>query len=107
MRINDAGQVELKLEAPWREGTTHLVMSPLEFMQRLATMVPRPPLPSRMTGSRLSVLAVSCPGWLDTVRPRNGEAVGCPAVTISVTFVPLPRAHGRGHIPSLTNGRSG
>ena len=30
--------------APWRDGTTHLVMSPLEFMQRLAALVPRPRL---------------------------------------------------------------
>jgi hypothetical protein len=39
-----AGQVELKLKTPWRDGTTHLVMSPLEFMQRLAALVPRPRL---------------------------------------------------------------
>ena len=36
------GQVELKLKTPWRDGTTHLVMSPLELMQRLAALVPRP-----------------------------------------------------------------
>ena len=29
---------------PWRDATTHLVMSPLEFMQRLAALVPRPRL---------------------------------------------------------------
>jgi hypothetical protein len=34
----------LKLKTPWRDGTTHLVMSPLEFMQRLAALVPRPRL---------------------------------------------------------------
>jgi hypothetical protein len=34
VQLNDAGQVELKLKTPWRDGTTHLVMSPLEFMQR-------------------------------------------------------------------------
>jgi hypothetical protein len=28
----------------WRDGTTHLVMSPLEFMQRQAALVPRPRL---------------------------------------------------------------
>jgi len=32
--------VELKLKTPWRDGTTHLVMSPLEFMQRLAALIP-------------------------------------------------------------------
>ncbi|MFM7120680.1 MAG: hypothetical protein ACKOZX_10645, partial [Gammaproteobacteria bacterium] len=36
VRLNAAGQVEPKLNAPWRDGTTHLLMRPLEFMQRLA-----------------------------------------------------------------------
>ena len=42
--MNSSGQVELKLKTPWRDGTTHQVMSPLEFMQRLAALVPRPRL---------------------------------------------------------------
>ena len=44
VQLNAAGQVELKLKTAWRDGTTHLVMSPLEFMQRLAALVPRPRL---------------------------------------------------------------
>jgi Putative transposase/Transposase zinc-binding domain len=44
VKINAKGQVELKLKTPWRDGTTHHVMSPLEFMQRLAASVPRPRL---------------------------------------------------------------
>ena len=44
VQLNAAGQVELKLKTPWRDGTTHLVMAPLEFMQRLAALVPRPRL---------------------------------------------------------------
>lgn len=36
--------MELRLKTPWRDGTTHLVMGPLEFMQRLAALVPRPRL---------------------------------------------------------------
>jgi hypothetical protein len=44
VQLNEAGQVELKLETPWRDGTTHRVMSPLEFMQRPAARVPRPRL---------------------------------------------------------------
>ena len=44
VQLNAAGQVELKLKTPWRDGTTHLVMSPMEFMQRLAALVPRPRL---------------------------------------------------------------
>ena len=45
VQLNAAGQVELKLKTPWRDGTTHLVMSPLEFLQRLA---------ARATEGRLS-----------------------------------------------------
>jgi len=44
VQTNAAGQVVLKLKTPWRDGTTHLVRSPLEFMQRLAGLVPRPRL---------------------------------------------------------------
>ena len=39
VQINSAGQVLLKLKTPWRDGATHLLMSALEFMQRLAALV--------------------------------------------------------------------
>jgi hypothetical protein len=42
VHLNAAGQVELKLKTTWRDGTTLLVMSPLELMQQLAALVPRP-----------------------------------------------------------------
>ena len=42
VQTNAAGQVVLKLKIAWRDGTTHLVMSPLEFKQRLAALAPRP-----------------------------------------------------------------
>jgi hypothetical protein len=41
---NSKGQVVLQLKSPYRDGTTHIVMSALEFMQRLAALVPRPRL---------------------------------------------------------------
>ena len=44
LSVNRAGQVMLKLKTPYRNGTTHIVMSPMEFMQRLAALVPRPRL---------------------------------------------------------------
>jgi hypothetical protein len=39
--------VVLELKTTWHDGTTHLVMSPLEFMQRLAAPVPATPSRSR------------------------------------------------------------
>ena len=41
LQRNRAGQVVLQLKSPYRDGTTHIVMAPLEFMQRLAALVPR------------------------------------------------------------------
>jgi hypothetical protein len=41
VKIKAKGQVQLKLKTQSRDGTTHHVMSPLEFMQRLAALVPR------------------------------------------------------------------
>ena len=34
----------LQLKSPYKDGTTHMVMSPMEFMERLAALVPRPRL---------------------------------------------------------------
>ena len=39
---NRKGQVVLRLKSAYRDGTTHIVMSAQEFMQRLAALVPRP-----------------------------------------------------------------
>jgi len=41
LRRTPAGDVVFQLKTPYREGTTHLVMTPLEFLQRLASLVPR------------------------------------------------------------------
>ncbi len=41
---NARGEVVLKLKSPYCDGTTHIVLQPQEFMQRLAALVPRPRL---------------------------------------------------------------
>jgi hypothetical protein len=38
----DDGRVRLSLRQPWRDGTTDLIFTPLEFLERLAVLVPRP-----------------------------------------------------------------
>jgi len=42
LKRNRAGQVVLQLKSRYRDRTTHFVMSPLEFLQRLAPLVSRP-----------------------------------------------------------------
>ena len=42
VQTNAAGQVVLKLKTAWRDGTTHLIMSSVEFMQGVAAQVAGP-----------------------------------------------------------------
>ena len=42
LRILDDGDVLLALERRWSDGTTHLRFSPLELLERLAVLIPRP-----------------------------------------------------------------
>ena len=42
--INREGNAVLKLKTPWRNSATHIILTPIEFMQRLVALVPRPRL---------------------------------------------------------------
>ncbi len=42
LRLRDDGRVALELKMAWRDGTRELVFEPLEFLERLAAMTPRP-----------------------------------------------------------------
>ena len=62
VQTNAAGQVVLKLKTAWRDGTTHRVMSPQEFRQRLAALVPRPrPHLNRLHGGVFAIDLEHCP----------------------------------------------
>jgi len=50
VKRDGSGDVVLQLKSAWRDGTTHIKMLPLEFMQRLAALVPRPRLLKRVFG---------------------------------------------------------
>ena len=42
VQLTAEGQVRLAFQRPWRDGTTALVFEPVEFLGRLAVLVPRP-----------------------------------------------------------------
>ena len=42
LRLTTDGQVLLELKRRWSDGTTHLVFDPLELLERLAAIIPRP-----------------------------------------------------------------
>jgi Putative transposase len=42
LRLRGDGRVALELKRAWHDGTRELVFEPLEFVERLAAMTPRP-----------------------------------------------------------------
>jgi hypothetical protein len=42
LHLTDDGRVRLSLRHPWSDGTTDLVLTPLELLERLSVLVPRP-----------------------------------------------------------------
>ena len=42
LSLANNGNVVIALKTPYDDGTTHVVLSPIEFMGRLAPLVPRP-----------------------------------------------------------------
>ena len=42
LAINSSGQVVYRLKQPFRDGTTHVLFSPEDFIARLAALVPKP-----------------------------------------------------------------
>ena len=85
LKEDAAGNVVLQLKSPWRDGTTHLRMTPLEFMQRLAALVPRPRLHlTRFHGvlaPNAGLRAAVVPGPAqDTSVPSDEHAHGAPGL---------------------------
>jgi hypothetical protein len=91
VKINAKGQVELKLKlkTAWRDGTTHHVMSPLEFMQRLAALVPRP----RLHLIRFHGVLVPNAKWRSKVVPQAQD--NAKALDATVTDSQEPPEHGQ------------
>ena len=42
LAVTSSGQVRYQLKTPYRDGTTHIMMEPLDLMARLAVLVPPP-----------------------------------------------------------------
>jgi hypothetical protein len=42
LSLTPQGRVRYTLKTPYRDGTTHVVFAPLDFIARLAALVPRP-----------------------------------------------------------------
>ena len=69
------GDILLALRHPWSDGTTHLLFGPLELLERLAVLIPRPRVNLILYHGVLAPRAawrarvVTCGAWLDGVPP--------------------------------------
>ena len=60
------GNLTLRLKKPWSDGTTHLVFSPAEFIEKLIPLIPRP----RAHLVRYSGVLAPAAGWREFVVPE-------------------------------------
>ena len=73
LRLRGDGRVALELKRVWHDGTRELVFEPLEFLERLAAMTPRPETnllichgvlaPRARQRAQVVVQVVVCGGW--------------------------------------------
>ena len=42
LSLTPGGNIHYQLKTPYRDGTTHVIFEPLDFMARLAALIPRP-----------------------------------------------------------------
>jgi hypothetical protein len=72
------GRLVYQLRRRWRDGTTHMVFEPLEFMEKLAALVPRP----RSHMVRYHGVLAPRSRWRDLVVPEGSEQrPGCGGCT--------------------------
>ena len=69
-RLRD-GRIGVSLQRPWADGTTHLVFTPIELLQRLVPLVPRPRINLLLYHG---VLAPNAPWRREVVARAESEA---------------------------------
>ncbi len=72
-QIDAGAHVQLKLETPWRDGIARSVMSPMEFMQRLAALAIAIRAREAMTGPRFRAMIASPAARRRRARPHENR----------------------------------
>ena len=91
VRVTGDGQVQLQLRHRWTDGTTHLVFDPLEFLGRLAGLVPRPRINLILYHGVLAPRAA----WRSDVVRRETAQGGRDAGWTETATAQAPAAHTR------------
>jgi Putative transposase len=78
----------LRLKRPWSDGTTHLILSPTELIERLIPLVPRP----RAHLTRYHGVLAPAAGWRSQVVPASTVPRKRPACADASQEAPSPAA---------------
>lgn len=78
LALTASGQVRYTLKTPYRDGTTHIVLEPLDLIAHLAALVPKP----RMHLTRYHGVFAPYSQYRATVTPTHR---GCGAATLPVS----------------------
>ena len=71
------GRVRYELKTPWRNGTTHVIFEPLDFISRLVSLIPKP----RVNLTRFHGVFAPNSKYRARVTPaRRGKRNKCPSV---------------------------
>ena len=71
LELTDQGMVSYALKTAYRDGTTHVVFEPLDFMAKLAALVPRP----RTNLTRFHGVLASNSGYRESVTAQSVRKV--------------------------------
>jgi hypothetical protein len=94
LRLTAEGRVVLQLKTAWSDGTSHLVFEPVDFLARLAALIPRPRINLVFYHGVLAPHA----GWRAGVVAYGAEVDG--AVGASAAGTDPPSAEAPGSRPS-------
>jgi len=95
LSVDGRGRVVYQYKQPFRDGSTHVVLEPLDFIARLAALVPRP----RLNLTRFhGVFAPNFKHRSRIVPRRPAGTVDCdqPVAPMSWPFPHIPVLHGTG-----------
>jgi hypothetical protein len=68
LSLTNNGKIRYELKTPYRNGATHMIFEPVDFIAKLAALVPKPGV--NLTRFHGGLLRASCP-------PPFGPAFGC------------------------------
>jgi hypothetical protein len=82
----DDGRLCYRLKRRWRDGTTQIVLEPLDLVARLAALVP----PPRVNTVRYHGILAPCAGWRDVILRDRSQVSSAPPRSRSCPCQPSP-----------------